>query len=94
VPAVTRTWRIRGNPGIEQRLKGYRLIRPMPSAECVIEPFASPIKVVEMKLPEARPCWIIPLNRPWQLALLVQKVEADNARVESRQRRRKHTIDR
>ena len=68
------------------------LIRPTPIVECILEPFTSPVEVVEMKLPEARPLGIVPMDRPWQLALLVQEAEADDLQAGSLRRQRKVTI--
>ena len=77
MPAIATTGGIGLNPLIQEGLKQSRLIRPLARDHGKLKPGPSPVEVMEMKLPEARPVGIVPRDRPRELLFLPQKVKTD-----------------
>ena len=77
MPAIATAGWIGFNPLVKEGLKQSCLIGPLAADQGMVKPAPSPVEIVKMKLPKARPVGIIPKDRPRQLLLLPQKVKRD-----------------
>ena len=77
MPAIATARWIGFNPLVQEGLKQSRLIGPLATDQGKLKPVPSPVEVMEVKLPEARPIGIVPTDRPGQLLLLLQKDKGD-----------------
>ena len=77
MPAIATAGWIGFNPLIQEGLKESRLIGPLATDQGMLKPVPSPVEIMQMKLPEARPIGIVPTDWPRQLLLLLQKVKRE-----------------
>ena len=77
MPAIATAGWIGFNPLVQEGPKQSRLIGPLATDKGMLKPVPSPVEIMKMKLPEARPLGIVPADRPRQLLFLLQKVKRD-----------------
>ena len=75
MPAIATAKWIGFNPLVQKGLKQSRLTGPLATDQNKLKPVPSPVEIMEVKLPEARPIGIIPGDRPRKFSLLLQKVK-------------------